>query len=121
MNASNMTAYSYETEQANDQLLVRDHGPLTAKNLNCVDCTSPFVFSIGEQEFYLNRGFSHEPKRCPNCRTSKRLRNSDKPVLATEIICVECNIRTTVPFLPRNEKEVYCASCFKARGYQRNV
>ncbi len=94
---------------------------ISTKNLNCVDCHNPFIFTIGEQQFYRNQGFSHEPKRCPNCRTSKRLRNSNKPMVATEITCVECGIRTTVPFLPRNANEVYCATCFKARGYQRVV
>jgi CxxC-x17-CxxC domain-containing protein len=94
---------------------------LSAKNLNCVDCQKEFTFSIAEQQFYRNQGFSHEPKRCPNCRTSKRLRNSDRPGVATEITCIECGIRSTVPFRPRNENEVFCATCFKARGYKRVV
>jgi CxxC-x17-CxxC domain-containing protein len=113
MNA-NMTAYAIENEQFEAQ-----PSDLKSKNLSCVDCQNPFIFSTGEQEFYRNRGFLHEPKRCPNCRTSKRLRNSDKPVVATEITCVECGIRTTVPFLPRNANHVYCATCFKIRGYQK--
>ena len=105
--------------QIDEEFFANESSEITAKNLSCVDCQNPFIFSIGEQEFYRNRGFSHTPKRCPNCRTSKRLRNSDKPVVATEITCVECGIRTTVPFRPRNEKEVFCASCFKTRGYQK--
>lgn len=35
--------------------------------LKCWGCGDRFIFSLGEQQFYKNKGFSH-PKRCKKCR-----------------------------------------------------
>jgi hypothetical protein len=37
----------------------------------CVDCSTVFLFTEGEQRFYAERGFQ-TPKRCPACRAVKR-------------------------------------------------
>jgi hypothetical protein len=42
------------------------------KNLVCQDCGSQFVFTVGEQEFYREKGFGNEPKRCKECRDRKK-------------------------------------------------
>lgn len=42
------------------------------KNLVCSDCGAEFVFTAGEQEFYAEKGFTNEPKRCPDCRRAKK-------------------------------------------------
>ena len=42
------------------------------KALNCVDCSTTFTFSAGEQEFFAGKGFTNEPKRCPDCRQAKK-------------------------------------------------
>ena len=42
------------------------------KTLVCKDCGNEFVFTAGEQEFYAERGFTNEPKRCKACRDAKR-------------------------------------------------
>ncbi len=42
------------------------------KALNCVDCSATFTFSAGEQEFFAGKGFTNEPKRCPDCRQAKK-------------------------------------------------
>ncbi len=42
------------------------------KTINCVDCGASFTFGAGEQEFFANKGFTNEPKRCPNCRAAKK-------------------------------------------------
>lgn len=42
------------------------------KTLTCVDCGVEFVFTQGEQEFYAEKGFTNEPKRCPDCRKQKK-------------------------------------------------
>ena len=34
---------------------------MTDKTLVCRDCGSEFVFSVGEQEFYKEKGFENEP------------------------------------------------------------
>lgn len=45
---------------------------MSDKNLVCVDCGSNFVFTQGEQDFYAEKGFSNEPKRCLECRKAKK-------------------------------------------------
>ncbi len=42
------------------------------KTINCVDCGVSFTFGAGEQEFFANKGFTNEPKRCPSCRAAKK-------------------------------------------------
>lgn len=37
----------------------------------CVDCRAEFTFGVGEQEFFLQKGFD-PPKRCPDCRAAKK-------------------------------------------------
>jgi hypothetical protein len=49
------------------------------KNLVCKDCNKEFVFTVGEQEFYKEKGFENEPQRCPDCRRArKQERNSNR-------------------------------------------
>lgn len=51
------------------------------KKLICVECGKEFLFTEGEQEFYKEKGFENEPKRCPECRRARkqnRYRNSNK-------------------------------------------
>lgn len=45
---------------------------LENKHLTCIDCGSNFVFSPGEQRYFLSKGLS-EPKRCPQCRLKRKL------------------------------------------------
>ena len=44
------------------------------RQLTCMDCGQPFVFTAGEQEFYERKGFKEEPKRCKNCREARKSR-----------------------------------------------
>jgi hypothetical protein len=43
------------------------------KLLVCEDCGNKFVFDVGEQIFFKEKGFT-EPKRCPTCRKKVRRR-----------------------------------------------
>ncbi len=45
---------------------------LIDKPLRCVDCGQSFVFTIGEQRYFLSKGLS-TPKRCPQCRLRRKL------------------------------------------------
>lgn len=38
------------------------------KTLQCKDCGAEFVFTAGEQQFYSEKGFENEPKKCKECR-----------------------------------------------------
>jgi len=31
----------------------------------------------------------------------------------TTVTCSDCNVECTVPFVPRNDKPVYCSDCFR--------
>jgi DNA-directed RNA polymerase subunit RPC12/RpoP len=42
------------------------------KTLKCADCGVDFVFTVREQEFYAEKGFNNEPKRCPDCRRKRK-------------------------------------------------
>lgn len=46
------------------------------RQLTCVDCGQPFVFTAGEQEFYARKGFKEEPKRCKICREARKARRA---------------------------------------------
>jgi hypothetical protein len=43
--------------------------PLQDKVLICVDCGEEFVFTVDAQEYFLEKGFMEEPKRCKTCYT----------------------------------------------------
>jgi hypothetical protein len=38
------------------------------KTIVCSNCGEEFIFTAGEQEFYAEKGFNNEPKKCKACR-----------------------------------------------------
>ena len=79
----------------------------------CIDCSVDFVFTAGEQEFFADKGLTNEPKRCGPCRREKKKRRQDGEKLPdVEVICDDCDTKTTVPFKPTEGKPVYCRDCF---------
>jgi len=40
--------------------------------LDCRDCSEKFLFTVGEQEFYAQKGFEGQPSRCKDCRAKKK-------------------------------------------------
>ncbi len=42
------------------------------KTLECRDCNQEFVWTAGEQEFYVQRGLTNQPGRCPDCRRARK-------------------------------------------------
>ncbi len=89
------------------------------KTLVCKECGHQFVFSVRDQEFYVEKGFSNEPQRCRDCRMARKAQaaggeaGSARPSFAT--VCAECGAETTVPFRPRGDRPIYCRPCFAAR------
>jgi CxxC-x17-CxxC domain-containing protein len=83
--------------------------------LQCADCGSNFEFTAGEQEFYASKGLVNTPKRCPNCRNSRKRMNSrgGRPRQMYDAVCSECGVETQVPFKPSEDKPVYCKTCFE--------
>jgi uncharacterized protein with PIN domain len=43
--------------------------PLQDKVLICADCNEEFVFTVSAQQYFLEKGFTEEPKRCKYCYT----------------------------------------------------
>ena len=102
------------------------------RQLNCVDCGVEFIHSAADQEYYAQKGFSSDPKRCASCRASRRAsreagydvrdiggprgyeRGDDR--VAREyfaVICSSCGNQAQVPFKPRMDRPVYCSDCFR--------
>jgi CxxC-x17-CxxC domain-containing protein len=98
------------------------------KTLKCRDCENDFVFTAGEQEFYQQKGLMNQPGRCPSCRIARRNssggtggRSGERaPREMHDVICAECGAETQVPFLPKNDRPVYCSSCFDKVRVPRN-
>jgi CxxC-x17-CxxC domain-containing protein len=100
--------------------------------LKCRECGRDFVFTAGEQEFYASRGLMNDPARCPECRALRRQRatpasgdyatdaRASRPRRETHpAVCAECGAETMVPFVPRNDRPVYCSACYDRIRSQR--
>jgi DNA-directed RNA polymerase subunit RPC12/RpoP len=42
------------------------------KTIRCADCGNEFTFTASEQQFFAEKGFTNEPRRCPVCRKKRR-------------------------------------------------
>lgn len=87
--------------------------------LNCRDCGAEFPFTAGEQEFYAQKGFEHEPARCPNCRQARKRDRSSGERVMYDAVCSQCGAATQVPFSPRPDKPVYCQDCYRTVSGRR--
>ena len=91
------------------------------KTIKCLGCNKDFVFTKEEQELFELRGYQNEPKRCADCRKSRRSQSGGgfgrggfkRPSESTTITCSKCGKEATVPFKPRGDKPVYCPDCFR--------
>ncbi len=89
---------------------------LEDKILTCKECGEEFVFTVGEQEFYAEKGFQNIPGRCPECRRrrkSERMGGAEREMF--DVVCAECGADTKVPFRPSGDRPVYCSDCFRKR------
>src|SRR3990170_2302375 len=83
------------------------------RTLTCRDCAEEFIFSAGEQAFYASKSLVNDPQRCPSCRAAaKRARSNEGPREFHAAICGACGGQAVVPFAPRNDRPVYCSTCF---------
>lgn len=90
--------------------------------LICADCGGEFIFTAGEQLFFLDKQFKNDPKRCKPCKSRRSAQAANPnggPAAAgisrteTRTECSECGITTTVPFKPTQGRPVLCRQCFK--------
>jgi CxxC-x17-CxxC domain-containing protein len=99
------------------------------KTLTCRDCGQEFTWTAGEQEYYAQKGFANEPRRCPDCRRARKSQQGgggyasaggysagggyERPQRQMyPAVCSNCGKETQVPFQPRGDKPVYCSDCF---------
>lgn len=91
------------------------------KNIPCIDCQTVFIWTVGEQKFYRDKGLQNPPKRCKDCKKAKNERISSiaaakasgiKQKIEVAVYCANCQGYTTVPFYPSQGRPVYCRSCF---------
>lgn len=81
------------------------------QTLTCRDCGNQFVWTVGEQEFYQQKGFTNAPVRCPDCRKKKKEEfRSNRQMYP--ITCANCGKQDQVPFQPRGDRPVLCRDCF---------
>lgn len=80
------------------------------EKLICEECGCEFIFTAGEQEFYAERGLTNKPKRCTDCRKSRKQKGKKTLHVVT---CSKCGVQTEVPFKPIEGREVFCRDCFK--------
>jgi CxxC-x17-CxxC domain-containing protein len=97
------------------------------KSLQCLDCGATFTFSADEQEQFQSRGYTNQPKRCPECRQARKAERysnggnsygnagsgytSGRQMFPA--VCSDCGKSTTVPFEPRQDRPVYCSDCYR--------
>lgn len=82
------------------------------KTLTCRECSNPFVWTAGEQQFFREKELINIPARCNACRSARKAKLGLPDRAQTEVTCAECGHSTTVPFVPRNGNPVYCSGCY---------
>ena len=95
------------------------------RTLTCVDCGQSFPFTVEDQTYHADKGFTNDPKRCSACRSARR---SDReggssygggyrsaPREMFPVVCGQCGKNTEVPFKPTSDKPVYCRDCYSRR------
>src|ERR1700681_1305795 len=88
--------------------------------LTCVDCSTEFVWTAGEQLFFADKNFKNEPKRCKACKAKRATRAASPGVrerVETQATCSACGKDTTVPFRPTQGRPVFCKECFQQRKF----
>lgn len=93
-------------------------------NILCVDCKQDFIWTVGEQVFFRDKGLQNPPKRCRKCKLAKNSRlaaiaaaqvTGVKQKIEVSVECAECSQPTTVPFYPSQGRPVLCRGCFQAQ------
>ncbi len=98
------------------------------KSITCVDCGEEFLFTVGEQAFYRERGLPNEPTRCKRCRDLRKAQRGEGGSgggggggssggggrTRYSAVCSNCGKETQVPFQPTAGRPVLCRDCFQA-------
>ncbi|HOX40907.1 MAG TPA: zinc-ribbon domain-containing protein [bacterium] len=92
---------------------------LEDKTLYCIDCGDKFIWTAGEQKFFLEKGLQNLPKRCKICTAKNKSKLREKHPMWW-LKCRRCGKRNEVPFEPISN-DALCEDCFKREVEKRNV
>ncbi len=92
---------------------------LEDKLLMCKDCGEKFIWTAGEQKFFLDKGLQNIPKRCKICTAKYKEKLREKHP-AYWIQCNCCKKKAEVPFEPKSE-DILCEECFNKKIAERNI
>ena len=91
------------------------------KTLACRDCGKDFVWTVGEQKFFSEKGFTNPPTRCPDDRKKNKEQRKSGRVMTT-ITCKKCGKQGDVPFAPKDPNDILCSDCFyEERAAQKGL
>ena len=86
--------------------------------LVCKDCGNKFIWTQGEQQFFIDKGLKNVPKRCKECASTYKTKLREKHPM-NWIKCKSCKKKAEVPFEPKSE-DVLCEECFQKAIAARN-
>ena len=95
-----------------------DKPNLEDKVLVCKDCGDKFIWTVGEQQFFIDKGLKNIPKRCKECATTYKAKLREKHPMQW-IRCRVCKKKAEVPFEPKSD-DVLCEECFSKELEKRN-
>lgn len=91
---------------------------LEDKTLVCKDCGNKFIWTAGEQKFFIDKGLQNIPKRCKICTSKYKDALREKHPLHW-IKCNICGKKAEVTFEPKSE-DALCEDCFKKEIEKRD-
>lgn len=91
---------------------------LQDRMLICKDCGDKFVWTAGEQKFFIDKGLQNMPKRCKPCTLAYKQKLLEKHP-RWWIKCKKCGKKTEVSFEPETD-DILCEDCFNKRIEKRN-
>src|SRR5947207_14437321 len=87
--------------------------------LRCLDCATEFIWTAGEQQFFADKNFKNEPKRCKGCKSKRASRpasaGAPREPVETLTTCSAGGKETTVPFKPTQRRPLFCKECAQSR------
>src|SRR5438046_9998074 len=85
------------------------------------DFSTDVIWTAVEQQFFADKNFKNEPKRCKACKSKRAARPAGAGMarerVETVTTCSACGKETTVPFKPTQGRPVFCKECFQSRNF----
>ena len=81
------------------------------------------LYSNSKMYHILRDYIQNEPTRCKACRIARK---NSRPANGEaqqremyETTCAQCGAPTRVPFIPKNDRPIYCSECYASRRASR--